>query len=70
MIPSIFATEWAPGNLQSDKYQMSLEGIFKKVRDLGASYTHIVYRWNFAKGDVPLTHPPEHYPFSFGFDPT
>lgn len=52
MIPSIFATEWAPGNLQTDKYQMSLEGIFKKVRDLGASYTHIVYRWNFEKGDV------------------
>ena len=53
MKPSIFATEWAPGNLQSDTYLLSLEGIFQKVRDFGSPYVHIVYRWNFEKEDVP-----------------
>ena len=51
--PSIFATEWAPGNLQSEKYRLSLDGIFQKVKQLGSDYVHLVYRWNFTKDDVP-----------------
>ena len=51
--PSIFATEWAPGNLQSEKYLLSLDGIFQKVKQLGSDYVHLVYCWNFTKDDVP-----------------
>lgn len=52
MKPSIFATEWAPRNLQSDKYRLSLKGLFQKVRNLGAPYVHLVYHWNFEREDI------------------
>ena len=53
MIPSVFATEWALGNLQSEAYHLTLEQIFGKVRDFGVGHVHLVYRWNFEKEDVP-----------------
>ena len=53
IIPSIFATEWARSNLQSKKYQLSLDGLFRKVKHLGSDYVHLVYLWNFTKHDVP-----------------
>ena len=53
IIPSVFATEWAPGNLQTDKYRLSLDGIFRKVKELGCDYVHLVYQWNFTQDDVP-----------------
>lgn len=50
---SIFATEWSPATLQSEKYLLSLEGIFRKVRQLGCDWVHLVYIRNFTIGDVP-----------------
>ena len=52
IVPSIFATEWAPSNLQSEKYLLSLDSIFAKVKSFGCDFVHLVYCWNFDKDDV------------------
>ncbi len=52
IIPSVFATDWSPSNLQTEKYRLSLEGIFQRVKHFGCGYVHLVYSWNFSKDDV------------------
>ena len=52
IIPSVFATDWSPSNLQTEKYWLSLEGIFQQVKHFGCGYVHLVYGWNFSKDDV------------------
>ena len=52
IITSIFATEWSRETLQSEKYLLSLDGIFEKVRQFGCDWVHLVYLRNFTDVEV------------------